>query len=56
MALTGEKPAEVCRKPAVLDVLEPDRALAGAYAGRFEAFASLYRALKPEFAAATRFP
>jgi xylulokinase len=56
MALTGEPPAEVCGKPAVLDVLEPDAALAAAYAERFEAFTALYRSLTPEFAAIRRSP
>lgn len=49
LALTGEAPADICVKPPVLDVLEPDPALTAAYAERFEAFAGLYKALRPEF-------
>jgi xylulokinase len=49
IALTGETARDVCRKPSVLDVLEPDLALTDAYAERFEAFKSLYRSLKNEF-------
>jgi xylulokinase len=49
LALTGETVAEVCGTPAILDVLEPQSALYGAYAERLDSFRSLYRALKPEF-------
>lgn len=49
MALTGETAGDVCAKPAILDVAEPDAALHAAYAERFDGFRSLYRALKPEF-------
>jgi xylulokinase len=49
LALTGEAPGAVCVKPRPLDVLEPDPTLHALYAERFEAFRSLYRALKPEF-------
>ena len=38
LALTGEPAGEVCAKPPVLDVLEPDPALHAAYAERFPAF------------------
>jgi len=55
MALTGAAPGAVCRKPPILDVLEPDPALHAAYAERFERFASLYRALKEEFRQAVDF-
>ncbi len=51
MALTGEGPAAVCRRPPVRDVLEPDPALNTAYAPRFDAWRRLYRALRPEFQA-----
>jgi hypothetical protein len=36
----------------VIDVAEPDPALTAAFAGCRERFASLYRALKPEFSKA----
>jgi xylulokinase len=49
LAITGETVGEVCRPPAILDVLEPQPALNAAYAERLDAFRSLYRALKPEF-------
>ncbi len=40
---------EVCTKPDVLDVLEPDPALHAAYAERFQLYRRLYLSLKPEF-------
>ena len=40
LALTGEAAGEVCAKPPILDVLEPDPALHAAYAERFPAFAA----------------
>jgi xylulokinase len=46
MALTGEPARDVCRKPPVLDVLEPDLALTDAYTERFQVFKNLYQALK----------
>lgn len=49
LALTGEPVGEACRKPAILDVLEPDLALRMAYATRFDLYRRLYRTLKPEF-------
>lgn len=49
MALTSETAREVCGKPAVLDILEPDHALHDAYAKRFEDYRRLYRCLKNEF-------
>jgi xylulokinase len=49
MALTGESAAEICRKPPILDELLPDSALTEAYAKRFEKYAALYRALRPQF-------
>jgi xylulokinase len=52
LALTGEAPAEVCRKPEVAAVIEPDCHLVGAYRAQDARFRRLYRALRPEFAAA----
>jgi xylulokinase len=49
MAITSETAREVCGKPAVLDILEPDPSLSEAYAKRFEQYCRLYRSLKPEF-------
>ena len=59
IALTGESARDVCTKPQVLDVLQPNAALNTAYGPRFEKYRTLYRALKPEFRAMselTRFP
>ena len=44
---TSGPAGDVCVKPAVLDVLEPDPALHAAYAERFEAYRRLYRHLRP---------
>jgi xylulokinase len=52
LAATGEPVVEVCRKPEVAQMMEPDRALVPAYRDRGERFRALYRALRPEFAAA----
>ena len=52
LAVTGEKPEAVCGKPQVAEVLEPAAALVRAYATKGERFRFLYRALRPEFAAA----
>ena len=49
LALGGELAGDVCVKPPVLDVSEPDTALHAAYAERFEMYRKLYRSLKPEF-------
>ncbi len=56
LAATGEAPEAVCKPPDIADVVAPDPALMEAFAGLRGRFASLYRALKPEFAkaAATR--
>ncbi len=51
LALTGEPMEVVCQRPPVLDVLEPDLAVRDALAARLPLFRSLYRALKPQFAA-----
>jgi xylulokinase len=49
LAVTREDPQEVCTPPQVLEVVEPDPALAQAYRARHETFRRLYRALEPEF-------
>lgn len=49
MALTGEAAASACRRPPVLDRLIPDKARTEDYAGRFERYRRLYRALAQEF-------
>jgi xylulokinase len=54
LAMTGESPDARCRPPEILDVTAPEPELARAFARRREAFVSLYRALKPEFAANAR--
>ena len=50
LASTGESPDAVCTAPAIIETVEPDPGLVERYAPRVEAFRSLYRALKPEFA------
>jgi len=50
LALGSGPPGDVCVKPSVLDVLEPDPALSAAYAERFEAYRRLYGNLRPLFA------
>jgi xylulokinase len=52
LAAAGEPPESICLAPPIIDVAEPDPALAAAFAGARERFASLYRALKPEFSKA----
>ncbi|UEM25022.1 xylulokinase (plasmid) [Skermanella mucosa] len=51
IAVTGEAVADVCVKPPVLDVTEPDPALHAAYGDGFVRFRRLYRALREEFRA-----
>ena len=46
----GHPADEVLAVPAIAEVIEPEPALADAYAPRIEAFRHLYRALRPEFA------
>lgn len=46
LGFTGETIADVCTRPAVLDVVEPDRRLAEQYAVRQGAFRRLYRATR----------
>ena len=53
LAAIGGPPEAVCLAPPILDVTKPDPALASAFAGVRERFASLYRALKPEFSKAS---
>jgi xylulokinase len=50
LAATGEPPEAVCTAPSVLETIEPDPRLVELYGPRIEAFRSLYRVLKPEFA------
>jgi xylulokinase len=49
MAVTGERAAVTCRKPAATHVIEPDMALAQAYGERRERFRLLYRSLRESF-------
>jgi xylulokinase len=49
LAATGEDPAEVCGKPPIAAEIDPDPALAQAYAERLEKFRNLYKALIPLF-------
>jgi xylulokinase len=47
LALTGEAPEAVCRKPPVIEAIEPDPQLGEAYRERFETYRRLYRAIRP---------
>ena len=49
LALTGESAEQVCRPPAVTQVIEPDRALAALLADRRRVFTRLYRDLRESF-------
>lgn len=49
MALTGESQRDVCAKPPVDAVLEPDPRMLDEYAQRAELFRNLYRSLRSEF-------
>ena len=51
LAVTGERPADVCVKPPVEAVIEPDMALHQAYQPSVERFRRLYVALRSEFSA-----
>lgn len=51
MAATGEPVGRVCGKPAVLEIVEPDRRLAASYDEGFVRFQRLYLALREEFRA-----
>ena len=50
LAAGGGAVEDICRRPPVLDVTEPDRELHERYRPRIEAFRRLYGALKPAFA------
>jgi xylulokinase len=52
LSLGHDDPAAVLAEPPVTQVVEPDPALTDAYQPRIAAFRRLYRALRPEFAAA----
>ncbi|MBJ6125084.1 xylulokinase [Microvirga splendida] len=54
LAVTGEAPEEVCTAPAILETIAPDPRLVELYQPRIQAFRSLYRSLKPEFASAAQ--
>jgi xylulokinase len=49
LAVTGERPHQVCPPPAILSVVEPDIALADAARARHARFRALYPALKDQF-------
>jgi xylulokinase len=49
LAVTGERPHEVCPPPAILSVVEPDIPLADAARARHARFRALYPALKDQF-------
>lgn len=46
MAATGEDPAAICRKPAIVETIDPDQALAARYAERHAQFQAAYPALQ----------
>jgi xylulokinase len=52
LAVTGESVADVCGKPRIIDVVEPDPTLREALLGRLPLYRDLYRDLKPLFARA----
>ncbi len=52
LAVTGEDAETVCAPPPVSHVIEPDAGLRDAFAAGRDRFVSLYRELKPAFAAA----
>ena len=56
LAATGEAPDDVCQPPEIADVTAPESALAEAFAAIRPRFASLYQALKPEFARGSAIP
>ena len=49
LALTGEAPTTICRKPEIAAVLEPQRALVLAYREQAVRFRHLYHVLRPQF-------
>lgn len=46
LAVTGEAPDAVCLRPQVIETIEPEAALVGAYADRYAAYRALYPAMK----------
>ena len=48
LAATGERPEEVCTRPDIERVAEPEEALAERLASRLERWRALYRVLRPE--------
>ena len=48
LAATGERPEEVCTRPDIVRVAEPEEALADRLASRLERWRALYRVLRPE--------
>ena len=51
LAVTGESPADVCVRPDILDVTEPQADRVQAYKPKIAQFRRLYKALKAEFSA-----
>lgn len=49
LALTNEAVEDVCQKPAIEEVIEPDQARHASYAPRFAKFQRIYAALSDEF-------
>jgi xylulokinase len=49
LAANAEPAEAICKAPQILDVTAPEPRLVDAFANRREGFASLYRALRPEF-------
>lgn len=49
LALTNEAVEDVCQKPAIEEVIEPDQARHASYAPRFAKFQRIYAALSEEF-------
>jgi len=51
MAVTGQTPTQVCVRPEIFDVTEPQAELVDAYKPKIAQFRRLYKALKDEFSA-----
>lgn len=51
LALTKELPEDVCQKPIIEEVIEPNQSRHASYQPRFEKFKRLYSALSDEFTA-----
>lgn len=45
-AVTGDDPKAVCTRPAISKIIEPDRALSGAYADQYARYRALYPAIE----------